>query len=305
MQNCNIPPDAMMPDGPFSLAETRDYLFASMDYGRRRDGWTNQRGARAVELLSADDSVSAEEAIAYITDIQPYGASRWVETLRRAHEAHGGAFSQRLHYDEAIADLLDWDGSLAVGSTGALKYAYWRAGLDGALDGEPAGLAEEIDDWYAIIRGEEPEPLPDVVAESVAAVFADAIDLLVQNHGSLDATYGERFRVGRDDASWPLEGGGPNGTTTLRNIGYGPEREDHTRWGRSGQTSTQVVVLSQPPRSWIYIPLGQSDRPESLHYRDQAEELFSPRTLKPSWWLPEELADHIESRTELVREGGS
>ncbi len=59
MQNCNIPPDAMMPDSPFRLEERVDYLFASRDYGSRRSGWTNQRGARAVELLSADDSVTA------------------------------------------------------------------------------------------------------------------------------------------------------------------------------------------------------------------------------------------------------
>ena len=87
--------------------------------------------------------------------------------------------------------------------------------------------------------------------------------------------------------------------TTLRNVGYGSEREDRTRWGRRGQTSTQVVVMTTPPRSWIYLPLGQSDRPESPHFSDQAEKLFSARKLKPSWWLPEELAGHIESRMEL------
>jgi hypothetical protein len=81
----------------------------------------------------------------------------------------------------------------------------------------------------------------------------------------------------------------------------GPERDDKTRWGRAGQTSTQVVVLSRPPRSWIYLPLGQSDRPQSPHYRDQSEKAFSPRKLRPSLWLPEDLAGHIESRTVLER----
>ena len=123
---------------------------------------------------------------------------------------------------------------------------------------------------------------------------------VMANHGSLDATYGDRFRVGRGDRSWPVEGGGGGGTTTLRNMGYTEERDDHTRWGRNGQTSTQIVVMSKPPKSWLYIPLGQSDRPESPHFSDQAEKAFSPRRLKPSWWLPEDLAGHIESRTVLV-----
>jgi acyl-homoserine lactone acylase PvdQ len=82
-------------------------------------------------------------------------------------------------------------------------------------------------------------------------------------------------------------------------MGYSAEREDETRWGQRGQTSTQIIVLSDPPRSWLYLPWGQSDRPESPHYSDQAEKLFSTRQLKPSWWLPEDLAGHIESRTVL------
>jgi acyl-homoserine lactone acylase PvdQ len=129
--------------------------------------------------------------------------------------------------------------------------------------------------------------------------MSKALAGLVQDFGSLDATYGDRFRVGRGNQSWPLAGGGANGTTTLRNVGYADEREDGTRWGSRGQTSTQVVVMSQPPRSYIYIPLGQSDREDSPHFDDQAEKLFSKRTLKPSWWLPEDLAGNIESRTVL------
>jgi hypothetical protein len=55
--------------------------------------------------------------------------------------------------------------------------------------------------------------------------------------------------------------------------------------------------LSKPVRSWTYVPIGQSDRPSSPHYRDQAEKLFSPRKMKSTWWLAEDLAEHIESRT--------
>ena len=91
------------------------------------------------------------------------------------------------------------------------------------------------------------------------------------------------------------------GMSTLRSVGYGEERPDHTRWGESGQTSTQIVVMSKPVRSWTYVPIGQSDRPDSPHYRDQAEKAFGQRRLKPTWWQPEELANHIESRTVLER----
>jgi hypothetical protein len=54
-------------------------------------------------------------------------------------------------------------------------------------------------------------------------------------------------------------------------------------------------------QSYLYLPLGQSDREDSAHYSDQAAAVFSGRRLKPSWWLPQDLQHHIESRIELRR----
>jgi acyl-homoserine lactone acylase PvdQ len=148
-------------------------------------------------------------------------------------------------------------------------------------------------------------PAPPVLSAEdqrfLVGTMARAMARLAAEHGE-GAVFGDRRRVGRGDRSWPLGGGGGNqllGMTTLRNVGYGAPREDNTQWGVRGQTSTQIVVLSDPPRSWIYLPWGQSDRPESPHYSDQAEKLFSKGQLKPSWWRPEDLAPHIESRTVL------
>ena len=83
-------------------------------------------------------------------------------------------------------------------------------------------------------------------------------------------------------------------------MGYAEANGAWERYGNRGQTSTQIVVLSKPIQSWLYLPVGQSDRADSPHYRDQAELVFSERSLKPSWWLPEDLADHISSRMELT-----
>jgi acyl-homoserine lactone acylase PvdQ len=306
MQNCNIPPDAMMPDSPFRLDATVDYIFSSRDHGPSRDGWTNQRGARAIELLSADESVTAEEAIAYINDVTVFGSDRWMEALRQADEAAGDRFAEHAHYEAGLEGLLSWDRRSTADSPGALKYDSWRAQLVSDHGREDArALAAAIDDWYAIVEQREPRPL-ELTADQLRMLtesFAGAMDAIVEHHGSLDAPYGDHHRVGRGEASWPLGGGGhAPGTSTLRAMGYErEEREGHSRWGRAGQSSTQVVVMSDPPRSWIYLPLGQSDREDSPHFTDQAEKLFSRRELKPSWWLPEDLAPHVESRTVLER----
>jgi len=303
MQNCNIPPDAMLPGGPFKLADTRDYIFASKDYGDQRDGWTNQRGARAIEYLSSDDSVTIEEALAFANDTKVYGVERWIAELRKAHEKFGSQHMQNENYAKGIEDVFAWDGRLDPDSTGALKYYYWRrqmvSDMGGAHNVEP--WAQQIDQWYKIVSGEPvAEPALEITTWSnFLSIFSRAMDNVVYELKSLDAKYGDKFRVGRDDASWPVGGGGEFGTRTLRSMSYEKERDDYTQWGRSGQTSTQIVVLTKPVQSWWYLPVGQSDIKTSPHYRDLAEKAFSPGQLQPTWWLPQDLAAHIESRTEL------
>ena len=60
---------------------------------------------------------------------------------------------------------------------------------------------------------------------------------------------------------------------TPRAISFDPVGKEMV--GRTGQTSTQIVILTKPPQSYMVIPLGESDHPNSGHYDDQAEKLFS------------------------------
>ena len=307
MQNCNIPPDAMLAESPLTIDRYPDYLYSDKIYGPR-SGWTNQRGARAVELLAADDSVTASDAVAYALDVRPYGADRWQAALREADARVGDGYRSDPDYSSGLQGLLGWNGAMRHSSTGALRYYYWRTQLLEDL-GTTAGrsITRRIDFLLAPLGRVRPEPrIGPEELRALAAAVSPAMRRLREVHGSLDAVWGDKFRVGRDGASWPVGGGSLReiGMRTLRSVGYGPERENGTRWGQSGQTSTQVVVLSSPPQSWTYVPIGQSDRPDSPHYRDQAESLFSQRHLKPTWWRPTALVGHIESRTVLERAPG-
>jgi acyl-homoserine lactone acylase PvdQ len=252
-----------------------------------------------VELLKADNRMTPEKAMAIANDIRPFGAPRWVDVLMRAHERFGSARPADSDYSDGVRELRSWNYELAADSKAALKYAYWRARLREDLGGRMRSLAERVDSLREPL-GETQRPLvlSDEGLRRVADSFANAMHELRSDFGTLEKTYGEVFRVGRGDRSWPCEGGMAEGLglTTLRSVGYGEERPDHTRWARVGQTSTGIVALTKPIRSWTYVPLGQSDRPGSLHYRDQAEKAFGPRRMKPTWWTPEELAGHIESR---------
>ena len=295
MQNCNIPPDVMMVDSPFSPEKTLPYIYGSSG------GHTNQRGARAVQLLHADSSVTIKEALSYAVDVHPYGVERWLEVLEQANAKFGDILRLNSDYTAGIKDLLSWNGELRRDSTAALKYYYWRRQIVEDYGAEAVSDAARRIDYYLAALG-KPAPEIDLSDDELGSALdslASAMAELKTDHGSLNATYGDTFRVGRDDISWPLGGGGGSGLTTLRNIGYERQRNNHQRWGSRGQTSTQIIVLSKPIRSWTYVPIGQSDRSNSAHYRDQAEKLFSLRKLKPTWWLPKDLSGHIENRTVL------
>lgn len=302
MQNNNIPPDAMVVGTLFDPGRYRDYLFASAAYGPARSGWNNQRGARALEILSSTPRMTVADAQAMLLDIKPYGVERWLEALA---EALGDPAGLPADVAAAALELEEWNGELRADSTAALKYANWRFEMERTLD--PAvlvAIAAAVDDHYAVVAGRAARTvqLTDAQYRQLGDTFAASVARLAQELGRSDATFGDVFRVGRDDRSWPVEGGaGPEtlGLTTLRTVGYDEPNARFERWGSNGQTSTQLVVLSKPVRSYIYLPVGQSDRPDSPHYADQAEKLFSPRTIKSSWWLPEELVDHIASREVL------
>ena len=72
--------------------------------------------------------------------------------------------------------------------------------------------------------------------------------------------------------------------------------------GRGGQTSTQIVILTDPPQSFTIVPLGASDHKESGHWDDQAEKLFSKGKLKPTYFMDkDQLLTHVESKKVLKR----
>lgn len=302
MQNCNVPPDAMLRESPLQPERYPDYIYSDRGHGPL-GGWSNARGARAVQRLEGDSQISVVDAMDIILDVRPFGVGRWLDALREAHErafTEGGADGAA---HRVLQRLLSWDGQLERGSQPALHYYFWRRQL--RESGDPETLTELMShlDGFRTPLGfpSPPVTLTPEQAQVLRQALTDAVQAQLRELGALDGEYGDVFRVGRGDRSWPVGGGGPSelGLSTLRSVGFGRPRPDGQRWGNSGQTATQLVLLERPIRSWSAAPMGQSDRPESAHFRDQAQHVFSPRHLKPTWWTPEQLQAHIESREVL------
>ncbi len=296
MQNCNIPPDVMMVGSPLTPDKWKDYLFYEAP------ARTHQRAASAVRLLDSATSVTPAQARAIALDTYCYQYDRWVDALKEADAKFGDTYRGSPDYQAGLREIAAWNGRSDPDSRGALKYYYWRRACKTSVSSYQL-LSGRLADYMAALGKPRRDPAAptDEELKGMLLGLAGGMKALRDDFGTLDVVFGQVFRVGRDEKSWPVGGGSliEEGMATVRAVGFGQPRPDHTRWGGSGQTSTQVVILTKPVQSWTQPPIGQSDHPESPFYRDQAEKLFSKGEMKPTWYQKAEMLKHVYSRTEL------
>jgi acyl-homoserine-lactone acylase len=267
MQNCNVSPFAMMKNSPLAPED-----FAAHPY-LYNDGRTppHQRAAMMVDLLDAAHDVTAEQAIGIAFSPQVWHAELWQEHIRKA--APDSEFAQ---------DLASWNRRSDADSRPALGFYLFKMSLDAA----PRRAVE---------------PPSDLTDDQIRAALAKA-EAQLKSDFAPDATFGTFFRVGRQGGAhtWPVGGGSLReaGMATPRAISF--DKVGKEMVGHTGQTSTQIVILTKPPQSYMVIPLGESDHPDSPRFDDQAEKLFSKSQVKSTYFLNrKELEKHVSKREEL------
>jgi len=311
MQNCNITPDVMMVGSPMTPDKYPSYIF------NQPAMYTHQRASRATELLHNNDNITVEDAIEIALDKKCYQYERWVSALETAFkrpevreyvwkegrpDIKPGVWRD---IKRGLRRLRRWDGYQTLDSNGALIYYYWKRDLLDLWGSDSMQMwTGRINNYLDVFGEPENDEEPnDVDYYTFADSFRRALEEMRERHGDLNATFGDVFRAGRldydgDDVSYPVGGGSLRyeGMATVRAIGFTEERDDHTRWGRSGQTSTQVVILSDPIQSFSQPPIGQSDHPDSPHFRDQAKKLLSKSKMKSAWFHKDDLLrGHVRS----------
>ncbi len=275
LQNCNISPDMM------ARGLGLDLLKYPRDIRGVEPGAINSRGRRAIEVLEAHPKLTVEEAMALALDVHADRYEPWLKALRNAADtegldkARGGADATEVR--KAVETLLAWNGEMDQASVGATLYRGWRQ--------------------FVADRKLTPGSSPKALLEALGG----AVAWLKANHGSAEVAYGQINRLRRGDRSWPFSGGNAGGgDMTLRAMAS--KLEGKVFYGESGQNWTQLVQFRRGAvRSWSATPFGESDDPASPHYNDQAEKLFSPGRLKPTWFQPAELEGHVESTMVLHR----
>jgi acyl-homoserine lactone acylase PvdQ len=267
MQNCNVSPYWMMKDSPLVPEKwsAHPYLYNASKSP------THQRGAMMLELLSRAENVTFEKARDIAFSPEVYKAALWQERVRKAAPGHA-----------LTKTIVEWNGRADADSRGALVFFAFKTSLPGRA-------------------GRDVEP-PASLTDAAVVEALNRAEGRLATEVPKDATWGTIFRVGRTGSThnWPVSGGTVNdaGMATPRAISFNFNGSQFI--GHTGQTSTQIVILTKPPQSWSVIPLGESDHAESGHFEDQAEKLFSKSQVKSSYFLNRrELEKHVSARKEL------
>lgn len=298
MHNCNVTPFGMMKDSPLVPEKYLPYI-----YNASRTAPRHQRAEMMTELLDSANKVTVDQAIGIAFSAQVYHAELWQARLKAAwakassQPSASSASSDGANGRPALSadarevfDLIQsWNRKSDADSEGALAYYAFKKGLGPEL-------------------GRQVEVPADITDDQLIAALGKAGEWLKSNFGALRVPYGKYFRVGRrgGDRTFPVGGGsltgGANGVgmATPRAISFGLVGKEMV--GAGGQTSTQIVVMTNPPKSWAIIPLGQSDHKESGHWDDQAEKLFSKSKAAPTYFMDKsELMKHVTAKKVLKR----
>src|SRR6185503_9824952 len=241
MHNCNVTPFAMMKDSPLTpdkYAE-RAYLYNATEKAPR-----HQRGEMMTELLEAANKVTLDQAIDIAFSPQVYHAEQWQARLKQAWDPMVKVAIVTPEVLEVYQLIQQWNRRSDAESEGAMAYYAFKKGLG-------PDLAKQYD---------VPASIND---EQLIVAVKRASAWLKENFGSLRVPYGSYFRVGRKDGdkTWPVGGGSLNGG--VNNVGMATPRAisfaavGKEMVGVGGQTSTQIVVLTNPPKSYAIIPLGE------------------------------------------------
>jgi acyl-homoserine-lactone acylase len=303
MQNNNISPDQMFPGSPL----TPDRYPA--DVFNDTPGRTNSRARRAIEALSQAYRFTVDDAIALAVDDKWMDTDHWRLALIRSLARRPDKAAALSTAAKTLVDrIIRFDGHARVESVAALNFWYWRSALAIQPDGLPLEVVRP-----AFLAA---DTIRVALADRVLAAVDSAVATLTRLHGGIDRPFGDVFRVGRGGkSSWPVGGMGLTAgplsrceglaswnhvcVMTLRAFIPGDPDSLGRRHAIVGSRLLRLTIFTDPIRSYTAHNYGQSGRPESPHYEDQAAKLTSAGKLKPVYFDKTELMPHVKSERTL------
>ena len=256
VQNCNSTPfqTTVGPENP-----------RPQDYSPTLGIETNMtnRALRALELFTADESITEEEFHTYKYDMTYSSQGDMPAYIDRIVQA---PLSDEPGIQAALDEVKAWD-----------------------LKGDPANTGIGLVVWtLQLLDFPKPE---QIEPSALAQAFVNTVRTFTEAHGRVDVPWEEINRLKRGQVDLGL-GGGPD----LLHAVYGQMQDDGHLWGRQGDSYVMLITWDREGQvhSRSIHQYGSATLDEaSPHYADQAP-LFADRELKPVWLDEAEIRDHVE-----------
>jgi acyl-homoserine-lactone acylase len=216
------------------------------------------RSQHSLTLIDNKRKLSLEEVIALKNSYRMLLADRVKSDLITAVRAASPAAP----VSEAIALIERWDNTVSPASRGGVLFEVWWRKYTEGMDADSM-FAEQ---WSPSAPIATPRGLKDPARAATA--FAWAVEETARRHGSYDVAWGDVHRVRAGSIDQPV--GGCSGALGCFRVLNFRNDTDGKRVAVGGDGWVIAVEFTETPKAYSVLAYGQSARPESSHYYDQA-----------------------------------
>ncbi len=228
------------------------------------------RTQNSLELIDSDQRYTLEELVELKHSMGMTIADRMkddlVDILRR--RGPGDDESRR-----AIAALAAWDNTAARAARGGVLFELWVNAYRSAV---PDSLRYDVP-WSD--RAPMTTPRGVAMEDEALAAFAEAMRAAESRWGTWDVSWGDVHRIRPDSSDIDLPVGGcASALGCFRVVGF-QDDTDGKYAGYRGDGWVVAVEFADTPRAYSVLLYGNSNRPGSPLYYDQAE-MFGENRMK-------------------------
>lgn len=285
VQNCNASPflttDSGNPFGP----DFPKYMVQEKEKDNRRSAVSRWRLREMNNMTFEDWETATVDTTSYWALFSLPRLQRHFERLEKSKPEL--ADKARPYFEH----VMSWDSKVAVDSTAATLCYHWFEQMYGNLPPSETIKAKFVAD-------------PDLKFEALVT----AAEKLEDIWGSWQVAWGEVFRMQRqpnvsdfiktpftdDEPSVPCLGV-PGSFGGSYNVYYSPSSPGRKhRYGAVGGSFMGVYEFGERIKAKTVLQFGESADPNSPHYFDQAEALYSERKYKQAWFYWDEVVENTE-----------